>query len=159
MTSKRWLLALLFSLSCLAGAGPAEAHPHAWIDYTVKIVFDRQERITGIEESWLFDDFYSQFALEGVRLDENGDPEQKDLEQIMHEDLHNLGDYHYFTDLWIGNTKLKSGAVHMSSIGMREKRLWMSFFLPLEKPAGATGEPFRYSIYDPSYYVEMLHAE
>ena len=40
---------------------------------------------------------------------------------------------------------------------MRENRVWVSFTTYLETPALARTQNFSYSIFDPTYYIEMYH--
>ncbi len=45
------------------------------------------------------------------------------------------------------------------SSDIREKRLSLVYYIPFEKPVRADIGALTYSVYDPSYYTEMLHAE
>ena len=63
---------MALALACAAiQTRVADAHPHAWIDVRVTVLFDGDGAITGLRQSWLFDEFYTAFATEG--LDGDGD--------------------------------------------------------------------------------------
>ena len=52
---------------CLIGlflsfSSTAQAHPHAWVDVKVQILFDDMQRAYAIKQEWLFDDLYSVFV-------------------------------------------------------------------------------------------------
>ncbi|RYD93620.1 MAG: DUF1007 family protein, partial [Sphingomonadales bacterium] len=52
-------------------AGVAQAHPHIWIDAKAKIVFNDQGELTGIYNTWTFDEAFSVWQIQG--LDTNND--------------------------------------------------------------------------------------
>ena len=45
-------------------AQTAWAHPHEWIDLTVQFKFDEEKRLIALEQSWLFDPFFSAYVLD-----------------------------------------------------------------------------------------------
>ena len=81
---KYFLFITCFGLS-LSNTTPAHAHPHAWIDVKLEILFDTAGNIMGLRETWLFDEFYTEFALQdfGVGKDGKVHPD-KLLELVEH---------------------------------------------------------------------------
>lgn len=151
------VLAVLCALPLLPGR--SEAHPHTWIDYTVKVVFDASGKITGLHETWLFDAYYTMFVVEGAQKLKNGAPPQEALDALLANNIKNLGEYHYFTHMRSGDTELKTVLARDAKTRMVGDRLEMSFFVPLSEPVEAKDLAFNYAIYDPTYYIEMLHAK
>ncbi|MDF2366625.1 DUF1007 family protein [Sneathiella sp.] len=135
------------------------AHPHVWTDMTIKILFDDNGRAYGLHQTWLFDDYYTAYAVEGTDRDGNGTPDQEELDEIMKVNMGHLKEYGYFTEVAVKNKVIKLKPVTNMSTKMVDKRLEMSFVTPFEEPASVTGNDFSYAIFDPTYYVEMLHAE
>lgn len=156
---KRWWGALVLACALIGLPSIAKAHPHTWIDYTVRVVFDAEGRIAGLHEMWLFDAYYTMFVVEGARKLADGAPAQEALDAVLAENIKNLGEYAYFTHVHSGETRLKTELATDAKTRMVGDRLEMSFFVPLAAPVEAKGLPFTYSIYDPSYYVEMLHVK
>lgn len=153
-------LAAVLLMFLVAGApSPAKAHPHTWIDYIVQVKFDDKGRITGLHETWLFDAYYTMFVVEGAQKLANGAPPQESLDAVLAENIKNLGEYAYFTHVHSGETRLKTELATDATTRMVGDRLEMSFFVPLSEPIEANDLAFVYSIYDPSYYVEMLHVK
>ncbi len=74
-----------------------DAHPHAWIDVWVEVIFDSTGAITGLRETWLFDDFYSVYATEGMDLNKDGQPDKAPMEKLVRENIESLSEYDYFT--------------------------------------------------------------
>ena len=151
----RFLAALGASLIVLLGAVPALGHPHAWIDITSALRFDAEGRVTAIVEEWLFDPLYSAFVTDGI--DQDADTLQKELGALARTNLDNLREYDYFTDVRLGGKRVAVGEVERFETAMHDGRLWMRFTVPLAAPADVRSEWLGYAIYDPTYFVEMLH--
>ncbi len=150
--------ALVIGILCIA-ARPVQAHPHAWIDLWIEVVFDSSGAITGLRETWLFDDFYSVYATEGMDEDGDGQPDKEPMAELVRQNIESLAEYDYFTKVWSGGTPVKLATVTEMSSEMRDGRLAMIYFVPFEQPVRTDIGEFVYSVYDPSYYTEMLHAE
>ena len=136
----------------------AEAHPHAWIDLSVRVIFGADGRVAALRQTWLFDDFYSLYVLDGAE-EKGAMPSQEGLDALMVSNMKNLADYKYFTQLSSGETPLSFGDPTNMATRMNGKRLEMTFELPLTAPVHADDIAFTYAIFDPTYYIEMLHAK
>lgn len=134
---------------------PADAHPHAWIDVQSALLMDQGGQIIGIEQEWLFDRFYTVFILEN--LPDSGEELQKGLEVLAKGNLASLREDDYFIEAVVDGSKVSLSTVSKFDTELREGRLWMRFSVPLERPVDASGVEFSYAIYDPSYYIEILH--
>ena len=141
----------------LSIARPAEAHPHAWVDVRSGLVFDDDGRIAAIEEEWFFDYLYT--ALVKEQLSSEDGLSQDILDELARTNLESLADYDYFTVVTVDDTAVAIAQVTDYETGMRDDRLWMKFRVPLAEPIDPGEHAVSYSIYDPSYYVEMLHIE
>jgi ABC-type uncharacterized transport system substrate-binding protein len=149
---------LLAATLLLTPPGTADAHPHAWIDMTVEVVFD-QGKVGALRETWLFDDYYTAYATEDMDEDGDGKPDDHRLRALLEENMRNLAEYNYFTQVTSGGKNLAFGKVAEMSSRMNGTRLEMTFLLPLAAPLDVRERPMVYGIYDPTYYIEILHAE
>ena len=70
MRAKNILAAVAAAVGLAASAAPALAHPHVWVTASATVLYDHNT-ITGLQQAWTFDEFYTQQAIEG--LDKNGD--------------------------------------------------------------------------------------
>nr|WP_293958698.1 DUF1007 family protein [Sneathiella sp.] len=129
------------------------------MDMTIEILFNEAGMVTGLRQTWLFDDYYSAFATEGMDLDGDGKPDPEKLEEIMKVNMEHLNEYGYFTKARDGKNVLGLMPLTDKSTRMLDNRLEMSFTTPFEKPVSPEGSNFSYAIFDPTYYVDMLHAE
>jgi ABC-type uncharacterized transport system substrate-binding protein len=131
------------------------AHPHAWVDIRSAPVFDDDGRLVAIEQEWFFDYFYSAFIRE--ELEGDGGVTQAGLDTIAAENIAELEQFGYFTDVRSGQNVAELGQPYDVATGYQDDRLWMRFVVPLAAPADPNGAELSYAIYDPTYYVELLH--
>jgi len=156
---KRIVAGALLATAALLAALPraASAHPHAYIDTKVTLIFNDKGEVTALREEWLFDPAYTAFALYDFEPGSKAD-QQAMLNELMEENLHNLADFGYFTELHNGKTQLKLGAPVETSTSLIKDQLQMIFTLPVTTPAAPAAEGMRYLIFDPSYYIQMRHS-
>jgi ABC-type uncharacterized transport system substrate-binding protein len=150
-----WLFAGLAGAS--VGAGDAAAHPHAWIDLRTRVIMNDQGLVAALELDWLFDDFYT--ALIAEEFVQEGRPSSEFLTEVANTNLANLAEYDYFTDVRLDGERLRLGEVTRSETGLRDKRLWLRFEVPLVEPVDPDLGRLTFAIYDPTYYIEILYLE
>lgn len=139
----------------LALTGAATAHPHGWIDIQTKLLFDDAGRMTGFEQAWLFDELYSAFILE--EFAEFGQTVEEGLAELGQADIAALADYDYFTSVKFDGDAVPLGRVDAFANGLAGNRIWLKFALPLAEPLDLGEDELRYAVYDPTYFIEVLH--
>lgn len=153
------LMLAALSVSLLA-ALPARAHPHVWVTVQTTIMFNDAGGITGFRHEWVFDEYYTAFALQG--MDKNGDGEYSDaeLEPLAKTNVESLGEFDYFTFAELGETALARRDPVDYSLEYGESLLTLHFTLPLAEPVpAAKAGAFSFSVYDPTYFVAFSLAE
>jgi hypothetical protein len=80
-------------------AGTATAHPHAWIDLRVSLLFDDQGQLHALRQEWAFDPTYSHLLLEDMDASEPGLDMDTALQKMAVRMLENLHEYDYFTEI------------------------------------------------------------
>jgi ABC-type uncharacterized transport system substrate-binding protein len=88
----------LVALECLT-ARPAAAHPHVIVDTSTVILHDAEGQVTALQHSWVFDEFYSTYATQGLDTDRNGQFSRDELAELTRVNLENLGQQSFFTVL------------------------------------------------------------
>lgn len=148
-----WGVAALLLLQ-IEGASPTIAHPHAWIDLRSTVVLNGKGQAVALEQEWLFDDFYTAVATEA-----SGGSKEKgtDWKQLAKENLESLRAYDYFTEVRTGEKKVALATVTDYASEVRGGRLWMRFVVPFAEPIDPVAQRFSFSVFDPSYYIEILH--
>jgi tRNA threonylcarbamoyladenosine biosynthesis protein TsaE len=154
--AKLWSLLILI-LAQLWLMPVAKAHPHIWIDGTVELVFNVQGQAAVVRQSWLFDELFSTYALQGMPRDKTGQVPAKELEKITQEWMTALGEpeSHFFTKITLGGKALANGAPQNAKTTWDPKagQLVLSFDLPIEPATTVGASGMEIDIQDPSYFV------
>jgi ABC-type uncharacterized transport system substrate-binding protein len=153
----KWLKVCAGLASVLVAGGDALAHPHAWIDLRTRVIMNDEGRVAALELDWLFDDFYT--ALIAEEFVQEGRPPSEFLSEVASTNLANLAEYDYFTDVRLNGERLSLGKVTRSETGLRDKRLWLRFEVPLVKPVDPDTGRLTFAIYDPTYYIEIVYLD
>lgn len=151
----------LIGVLCLA-AGlllplAATAHPHGWIDLRMRLVLDDEGRLEALQQSWRLDPFYSLVVLEELEREQGDGGLEAALDQLGSEMRDNLSPQDYFTELQLGDQRLGLGEVEEYTVIAREGRIEFVFLLPLTEPIAIEGEALSYRVFDPTYYIEVVH--
>lgn len=148
-------LLLLFGL-VLPGA--LSAHPHAWIDLRVDLIVNDRGELVRMEQSWNIDPTYSHVLLEELTRDLGGDIAiDAALEHAAERMLANLAAYDYFTVIEVDNRSLATPQARNGHLDLEGRRLQLRFELSFEGQGIQAGDGFRYRVYDPEYWIEILH--
>ncbi|CAM3849873.1 DUF1007 domain-containing protein [Vreelandella rituensis] len=149
-----WKGAALLLLGMLSAN--VSAHPHGWIDLSVRVMTDEQGRVEGLRQTWRMDPFYSLVVLEELQQVE-GESLDVALDQLGHEIRDNLANQGYFTEVYLNDERQGLGEVTDYTVMERDGRVSFMFILPLQTPQLLTGGILRYQVFDPSYYLEVVH--
>ena len=153
----RWWRLLLPMIGMVAVTSPAQAHPHAWIDLRSQVLLDDEGRVRALELIWLFDDYYTVMVAE--ELGSSAPPTKEYLEGISKRNLTNLREYDYFTKITFNGEPQGIADVTRYDTEVYSGRLWMRFEVPLEQPIDPKAGEVAFSVYDPTYWIEILHLE
>jgi ABC-type uncharacterized transport system substrate-binding protein len=143
----------------LAAAEPALAHPHVWIDMRSSVNFDAKGDVDAIAVVWTFDEFYSQFATDGLDRNNNKKLDAAELQDLANTYAKNLKEYRYFTFVEVGGKLADVGAPVKPAATFDKGQLTFRFSLPLAKPVDPAMTKIRYSSFDPTYYIDIAPAD
>jgi ABC-type uncharacterized transport system substrate-binding protein len=149
----RYLIGALVASSYLGLPGEAAAHPHSWIDITTTVILSNSGTVSAIRQHWLFDEYYTSSIIR-----EKGSNATA-LQSFAKDALVNLAPYAFFTHLSSANGSVRLSPPVNPSASMKGKRLSFEFELPLQTAFNMSGSLLRLSIYDPTYYIEMLYGD
>ena len=158
--ARKILRSFLFISYCsllLLQTTSAHAHPHAWIDVKSEILFNNNGKITGLRQTWVFDEFYTEFALQDFGVAKNGTVHPDKLLELGKDNLNNLKDYGYFTYMDVDKTRIKFSGYQNVTSELKNKRISFTFTVLLAQAVDPRQQHVSYRIYDPSYYIEMKH--
>ncbi|MEA2116871.1 DUF1007 family protein [Halovibrio sp. HP20-59] len=151
-------IALLVGMGNLLLSPQASAHPHGWIDLSVRVITDDQGAVSGLHQTWRMDPFYSLVVFEELQQVDNASLEEG-LDQLGKEIRDNLAKQHYMTEVRINNERQGLGEVSEYTAMERDGRLIFMFILPLESPQSLADATLTYQVFDPTYYLEVVHEE
>lgn len=149
----RILLITALLLSC----GPVTAHPHAWIDLRVAVLFSEDGHVEALRQEWAFDPTYSHLLLEDMAADQPHLDLETALRTMAERMLGNLSEHGYFTEITVGGRHLEPAAARDAALSLRQRRLHLQFELPVEATRPDPALPLIYRVYDPTYWIEILH--
>ena len=148
-----FLAAAAFARALLAPT-EAGAHPHVFIDTGITLIMDDQSQLTGVEVTWVYDDFYSLLILQDMGLDEDADGvlTPTELERVAGWDM--KWDQGYEGDLYIhapdatpialsGPTPITTKVIEGQLVSVHRR--------DLETPVPGNGLTVR--AYDPEFYT------
>ena len=144
-------VAAFVGLICL-GPATAEAHPHVFVDAKTGIVFDPQGRFSAVRNIWQFDETFSDFAIQGLDKDGNGNLSPAELKPLADLNIKSLKEFLFFTYLADGNQEAKFLYPKEYHLEFHGGQLTLFFTLPLETPM-AVDRKTVLEIFDPEYFV------
>jgi ABC-type uncharacterized transport system substrate-binding protein len=150
------LAAATFFLT-LSSFTSALGHPHMWVDLESGVVLNTDDGSVAIQQVWLFDDFFSTSVIDDAKLDPGGTKAgiQKEIDRITEA----LEPYDYFTKIEISGKNLSSTLVGDVTWEVIQNRIKMRFTVAPNESSVSDVQGLSYAIFDPTYYIEMLHAE
>jgi ABC-type uncharacterized transport system substrate-binding protein len=142
----------------LSAAAPAAAHPHVWVTAHEDVIFASGGKIAAIRNSWVFDDMYSAFAVQG--LSQNGQLATKEqLAPLAKTNVESLAEFGYFTFAKNAGQQVAFAAPKDYSLIERpDKLVELYFTVPLKQPI-TPGQAFSFSVYDPTFFVDFSLAK
>jgi ABC-type uncharacterized transport system substrate-binding protein len=75
---------------------PAQAHPHIWVATETTLLFDKGT-VTGVRHRWLFDEYYSTMAIQGLDTNNDGKYDRQELAELAKVNMDGLTEMNYFT--------------------------------------------------------------
>ena len=142
-------------LGIVLSAAPAAAHPHAYIEYAATLRFDDGQRIAALEVSWIFDEMYSAYAVDGLDADRNGRIDPAELAPLASENLAMLAEWGYFTYLKLDGRRIVLGPPGPHASLFQDGRIAMRFSLPLAEPVDPRRGRVAFAGFDPTFYIDM----
>ena len=133
-----------------------DGHPHGWIDIRVNVVIDEDGQLAALEQRWKMDPFYSLALIE--ELNHLGATGKSEALALMADEIQqNLTGEEYNTEAKVDDTHLNFGPVETYELVEIEQQIVFLFTLPIVSPISMQGATLQYQIFEPTYFLEMLH--
>jgi ABC-type uncharacterized transport system substrate-binding protein len=151
------LLVAVLAVVLASASGRTRAHPHVWIDLKSQIEFNSDGQVTGLQIHWAFDEFYSAFVIRDSGGTEAIDQEM--LTRIGRQNIANLREFGYFTEFLVDGEIQNFAAPKSFEMRLHNGKLRLQFSVPLETPLFPDDHQINYAVFDPSYFIEILHVD
>jgi ABC-type uncharacterized transport system substrate-binding protein len=89
-------IALALGLATIGLSPAAQAHPHIWVATETTLLFDKGA-VTGVRHRWLFDEYYSTMAIQGLDTNNDGKYDRQELAELAKVNMDGLKEMNYFT--------------------------------------------------------------
>lgn len=150
----RWGVALAVGL-LLADSSPAAAHPHVWITYLAKLVF-QAGKVEALREQWTFDQDFTLVALGDLPTGAGTKVlKPSDIPILEKSEFSNLSKYAYFHHVFIGPDDQGIGAVRDFTARLSGQELVYNFTIMLKQPIDPRATPPEIGIWDDTFFVDV----
>lgn len=151
-----WLLATALAAGLFFyDVSTPKAHPHVWIDMQTRLTFDESGRATSLRITWIFDEFYSLYAL-NKPADEAS---QEERLALVEEYVAGLESFGYFARVEADSEEIGFSGVIDRDARANGEKLVMTYELELAKAIDPTASGLSYAVFDPTYFIEILHVK
>lgn len=161
MTFKAALRIVATAVFLAAGLSIALSHPHVATSVRSELVFGKDGAISGIRYAWTFDEFFSEFATQGLDTNKDGVFSREELAELAKVNVETLQESDYFTFGKSGQGKQESKLAFGQPIDYwleyKDKLLTLHFTLPVKSGAQKGGVSL--DVFDPTYFVAFSFAE
>ena len=152
------LWALVVALTMSLAAAEARANPDVWVEATIIVTFDDQ-RVSGLEFSWIFDDFYSARTIQTYDLDRDGALNPLEVKNLRAETFDPLSHADYFVHVWSGEEQHEGHDADRFSARIEETKLIYEFSVALTPPLDPKEAPVTVSLFDRDNVVDFNFAD
>jgi ABC-type uncharacterized transport system substrate-binding protein len=157
---QRYIFVLVLAGS-LAASASASAHPHVWVTMHSKFLYAPDGSLTGIRQSWTFDDMFSAFATMGFPKT-NGTFARETLQPLAKVNVDSLKDFDYFNYATVDGKRDKDAfneplGDYWLNYDAKTTLLTLRFTLPFKTPVKA--KTLRIEIYDPTFFIDFAMAK
>jgi ABC-type uncharacterized transport system substrate-binding protein len=154
----------ILPVSCLVLAlvspQAASAHPHVWVTVKTEVLFDGGKAISGFKHQWLFDEYYSAFAVQGLDKNNDGVYDRAELAELAEVNISSLQEFDYFTFPSLAGNIVAREAPKDYWLEYKDGRLTLFLTVPLKEPISADkAKDFTFAVYDPTFYVDFALAD
>jgi len=139
----------------VAGAGPALAHPHVFIDTRIEVIVNADNAATGVRISWTYDDLYSLYIVGDMGLDPDWDGKLTPGEEArlagfdMNWDAGFPGD----TYTLLNDADLALSRPQDWRASYAEERITSTHLRTFDAPVPLGDMPLIVQVYDPGFYT------
>jgi ABC-type uncharacterized transport system substrate-binding protein len=138
----------------LAIARTATAHPHVFVDYGVKLVFDERD-IRAARMSWTFDEMYSAMLFNDFTSRPHGGLTAADVRNLKANAFDPAVDHQFFVEIRINGQPIPVTAVTEFEARFQQHRMTYAFTLPLRTATPVARNSLEIGAFDTEFYIDF----
>ena len=139
---------------CGLCASLAFAHPHVFVDATVKVLFN-EKGLSGVENRWVYDEIYSSATIASVDTDGDGKISASESDRLKSIVLGEIAKSNYFNYIQSGSEFLNAQKIQNFKASVEKGRLVLDFVVGFTAAVGADYSLLVIVVADPSNYVQV----
>ena len=136
-------------------AAPACAHPHVTVEANLEIVRNVAGEVIELRHVWRFDELFSSTVLLDYDKNANNALEPDELAEVSKTVTLSLSEQDYYTQVRLGSEDVDFVPPEKIMVDYVDGQVLMFFSAGFAAPVKTSGEPFKVSVSDPTYYVAM----
>lgn len=129
-------------------------HPHLFIDYSVKFIFD-DDGLSGLKIKWVFDEYFSISVINDFDLNKNGKFDKKEIQEIKNVIFKNVVNLNYYAYISIDDNIFKMEKSKNFKASIHNNRMEFEFFLFCNVKAGKDPIKLRFAMSDATIYCAI----
>jgi ABC-type uncharacterized transport system substrate-binding protein len=158
---RRIVVVIFIWAGSFAMSSSAFAHPHVWVTMHTDLLYAADGSVTGVRQTWTFDDMFSAFATMGFPKT-NGTFARSILQPLAKVNVDSLQDFDYFTYATIDGKRVKDAfndplPDYWLDYDAKTTLLTLHFTLPFKTPVKT--KSLQIEVYDPTFFIDFAMAK
>ena len=134
--------------------GPAQAHPHVWVDYSV-VIQGNGTFVHALKEQWVFaKSFPVAVVIDPASMPKSGPLDAKSTAVFKAQAFNSLKSTNYFTHLYVDGKPTRFGEPRHFAVAIENDKVVYTFVLPLAKPVDLIRHVVEMGVWDESFFVD-----
>lgn len=153
MIASRFAAAALSALALLS-PGLAEAHPHIFIEYRLKVIFDKSGA-AALRVVWSFDEMYSATLRSDYTTTPKGPITPADVQSLLTQHFSPVTKKHFFATATINGETVPLDSFSDFDAKFDGDKAVYGFTIPLAAAKSAARNKLEFTTFDQEYYIDF----
>ena len=140
-------------------ARAARAHPHVWIENSVRFQFDDKKRLVKIIHRWKFDRMFSAAAAKNYKAGKDGTFTAKQAAKMRELSFGSIDEMGDFTHIYVNGELQFASPLEDFKPVMLDGALVCTFSVSLKVPLDPFKDKVEVAVYDGMYYYDITFDE
>jgi len=136
--------------------GQAHAHPHIFVEAKVEIVVDATFQVQKLKQLWRFDPFFSATVILDFDVNGNRQLDREELDTIDRTIRDSLAEFDFFQSIVANGRSIGLEDPDVLETSIMDGELYLKLEnRPAQNLTLARGGQYRFTLYDPTFYVAV----